>query len=177
MKRFSVAVPLVLLAALLAIQHGSARTLPQQALPPSAYLPLVYQPRQPAEAPTPDTVPPPEGACGQTAPPAAEGLQAWMTNPTPPQNSTITLCVWLIVGGDGAHLASTTALVRYKTSERTLGPVSTRNNGSAALPFSIGRATIGYTVLVDVVVEAEGQRYTAQTSFTPIQAARGIARP
>jgi hypothetical protein len=92
-----------------------------------------------------------------------------MTNPWPTQNSFTTLCTWLIVRGQGAHLASTSATIHYKASDRALGPVSTRINGSAALAFSMGRVTIGYTVPVDVVAEFRGQRYTAQTSFTPVE--------
>jgi hypothetical protein len=173
MKRYSVAImiPLVLLAALLASQHGAASTVAQVALPGSAYLPLVYQLPPPAAAPTPISVPPPEGACAQNAPAAAEGLQAWMTNSSPTQNSSTTLCVWLIVRGQGANLANVTATIHYKSSERVLGPVSTRSNGSVAMPFTVGNVTIGYKVLVDVVVELGGERYTAQTSFTPVAAA------
>jgi hypothetical protein len=167
-KHVAIVVPLVLLAALFITQHGNARTVAPQALPIGAYLPQVYQQPARAAAPSPISVPPPEGVCGQNAPPAVEGLQAWMTNPWPTQNSFTMLCVWLIVRGQGAHLASTSATVHYKASDRALGPVSTRSNGSAALPFSMGRVTIGYTVLVDVVVEFRGQRYTTRTSFTPV---------
>jgi hypothetical protein len=168
-KHVAIVVPLVLFVALFIAQYAYARTVAQQALPIGFYLPLVYQQPMRAAAPTPISVPPPEGACGRSAPAAVEGLQAWMTNPWPTQNSFTTLCTWLIVRGQGAHLASTSATIHYKASDRALGPVSTRINGSAALAFSMGRVTIGYTVPVDVVAEFRGQRYTAQTSFTPVE--------
>jgi hypothetical protein len=169
-KHVAIVVPLALLAALFITQYGNARTAAPQVLPTGAYLPLVYQRPVPAAAPSPIAVPPPDGICGQNAPAPVEGLQAWVTNPWPTQNSSTMLCVWLIVRGQGAHLASASATVHYKASDRALGPVSTRSNGSAALPFSMGRVTIGYTVLVDVVVEFRGERYTTQASFTPVEA-------
>jgi hypothetical protein len=63
------------------------------------YLPLVERAPE-AAAPTATetpTVVPPRGSCATGAPDPAEGVQAWVTNPAPAQNSIETLCVRLIV--------------------------------------------------------------------------------
>jgi hypothetical protein len=90
-----------------------------------------------------------------------------MTVTNPARRSDTTLCVQLIVGGKIVAGATASGVAHYKTTNTALGPVATGGDGVAAITFSIGGATPGYTVAVDVTVTANGQTYHAQTSFTP----------
>jgi hypothetical protein len=59
-----------------------------------------------------------------------------------------------------------TATAHYKTTDTSHSGVAA-SNGIADLPFRISRATIGYTVPVDVTVTGHGSSRSCSTSFTP----------
>jgi hypothetical protein len=56
-----------------------------------------------------------------------------------------------------------TVTVHYKTTDHPF-PITTDGSGSAYLSFSMGRPTVGYTVLVTVDL---GGQASCSTSFTP----------
>ncbi|WP_026370031.1 hypothetical protein [Kallotenue papyrolyticum] len=118
----------------------------------------------PSPSPSPNPpAPPVTGSCATNAPAPSEGAAAWVTNPTPPQNSDQTVCARLITGGQPRAGVRVTIDVQYKSTTSTYSGV-TNDQGVASITFGIGRATVGYTV--DVVVRFDtGQ--TARTSFTP----------
>ena len=61
-------------------------------------------------------------------------------------------------------------VVNYKTTDHRWpenGFEMTGGDGVASITFSIGGATSGYTVDVDVYLIYEGKTYRAATSFTP----------
>jgi hypothetical protein len=107
----------------------------------------------------------PSGSCATGAPDPAEGVQAWVTNPAPAQNSIETLCVRLITGDEPVSGATATGVAHYKSKDTSLGLALTGSDAVAQIDFDISRATIGYTVFIDVTVGGQTVRHT--TSFTP----------
>ena len=124
----------------------------------NVFMPLVVRPPAPPPDPTP--------ACTPRAPAASEGARAWMDEPNPPQNATVTACVRLILSGKAIANTPAKITVRYKTTTSNYTGTS-KGNGVAPISFQIGRATKGYRVVVEAVVTYQGKPYTAQTSFTP----------
>jgi len=85
---------------------------------------------------------------------------ASMSNPSPSDNSTTDVIVRTAAG------ASVTTTAHYKSTNTThTGTAS--GSGVATVPYEIGRATVGYTVVVDVTVSAGGATTSCATSFTP----------
>lgn len=95
-----------------------------------------------------------------TAPPRPPSLtcQASVSNPTPPQNSTEDVFVTV-----GKPNVGVTIVDHYKSKDSTYSGV-TGGDGKADISFRISRATVGYTVVVDVTVTGGP---SCQTSFTP----------
>lgn len=89
--------------------------------------------------------------------------QAAMSTSRPKDNTTVRVVVRTKVAA-----ASVTATAKYKTT-RTTHTGRTASTGNASIPFQIGRATIGYKVVVSVSVKARGLTKTCSTSFTPIK--------
>ena len=84
---------------------------------------------------------------------------------TPPQNSTETLCIRLITDGQPVSGATATGVAHYKSKDTSLGPAITGAGGIAQIDFDISRATVGYTVFIDVTVGNQTVKHA--TSFTP----------
>jgi hypothetical protein len=124
-------------------------------------------PAGPTPVAPPPSAPAPSGTCSQNAPVPAEGAQAWMTVTDPARRSNTTLCVRLIVGGQPINGAHVTATAHYKSTDSPLGPATTGGDGVAAITFSVGGASPGFTVDVNVTITNGGQTYQATTSFTP----------
>lgn len=103
------------------------------------------------------------GDCMTNAPAPVEGAQAWVTNEAPAQNSDETVCARLIVDGVPQNNIAVHLTVHYKSKDSLYDGV-TASQGTAALMFGISRASVGFTVVIDVEF-ATGQR--ASTSFTP----------
>lgn len=95
-----------------------------------------------------------------TGPPAQLSCQASMTNASPAQYSTTDVIVHTAAG------AGVTATAHYKTTDTTHAGTAS-GSGVADIAFSISRATIGYTVRVDVTVSRGGASNACSTSFTP----------
>jgi hypothetical protein len=117
-------------------------------------------------------VPPIEGACVQNAPPAAEGAQAWMTNPEPDtENQPNSVCVRLIIGGQAVKNAKVSMVMHYRRKDVKYGPIKTREDGVAEQGFYIGDRKLAQrnnAVLIDITITApDGTIYTTTTSFTP----------
>jgi hypothetical protein len=89
--------------------------------------------------------------------------QAAMSTSRPKDNTTVNVVVRTKVAA-----ASVSATAKYKTT-RTTHTGKTASTGNASIPFRIGRATIGYKVVVSVSVTARGLTRTCSTSFTPIK--------
>ena len=127
----------------------------------TAYLTYVGTPAPPVSAPSVTAAPPTSNAARSVAPPppAALTCSATMSNPNPAQYSTTDVIVHTASG------AAVTATAHYKSTDTT--HTGTAANGVADLPFRISRATIGYSVEVDVTVAAQGSTASCSTSFTP----------
>lgn len=150
------------------------------ALTPSNWLPVIIRPQEPTATftPTPTStpetrptrtpMPTPNAACVQSAPPPSEGPQAWMTVYHPAQGANTTLCARLIVNLQPVSGAIIIAVAHYQTGDVNLGPATTGTDGIGAITFNVGTAVSGYPVIIDVTITYNGQRYTAQTVFTPI---------
>lgn len=63
--------------------------------------------------------------------------------------------------------ATGSATAHYKSTDTTESFSSSDSNGDMTATFSIGRATVGYEVVVDVTINYDGLTATGQTSFTP----------
>ena len=127
----------------------------------TAYLTYVGTPSVPGVT---STAPAPAPAPPRSAPPVAApalGCSASMSDPSPAQYSQTDV---LVRTGAGA---SVTATAHYKTTDTTHTGTAD-GSGQADLPFSISRASVGYPVVVDVSVGADGATATCQTSFTPV---------
>ena len=103
--------------------------------------------------------PPTSGAPATTTGPSGRAsCSAGVSNATPSQHST----EHILVSSD-LPSSSVTATAHYKTTNTT-HTGTTDGSGDADLPFNIGGATIGFTVVVDVNV---GGQVSCETSFTP----------
>ena len=109
-------------------------------------------------------VPTPSAAPTHSASPkpttVALSCSAGMSNRTPSQNST----TYVLVRTAGG--ASVTATAHYKTTD-TSHSVTASASGRASLAFRISRATVGFTVVVDVTVSKAGHAASCSTSFVP----------
>lgn len=105
---------------------------------------------------------------GVVTPPAVGKLtaSATMSDGTPAQNSQVAAIVNVSRGGAPVQGAQVSIACRFKSTTSTYSGV-TGSDGIASIPFSIGRATIGYTVQVEVTVTHNGETTTTSTSFTP----------
>ena len=109
---------------------------------------------------------------GSTAPPATTAstsppvhpasltCTASMSNSTPSDNSTDDVYVRTAAG------ATVSATAHYK-STNTTHTGAANGSGMASVVFDIGRATVGYTVQVDVTVSLSGESGSCSTQFTP----------
>ncbi len=109
--------------------------------------------------PTPGTLP------TEISGPVVE-VTAWVDNPTPTQNSTVTVFGKFTIGNAGIAGVPMDATWRYKSTDSYCDGV-TDAQGIAICNREIAKATKGYTVRIDVVFVYEGKTYRAQTSFTP----------
>lgn len=140
------------------------------------YLPVILKPQPPPPTPTPTvtmtptrtptatatTVPPPSGVnvvCNWFG---EAQICAWVSNGTPAQNSTVTVYGRLLINNVPQVNRSLTATWRYKTTSPTCQGM-TNSAGVASCSRSIGGATVGYQVNVDVVIDG----YQATTWFVP----------
>ena len=110
-----------------------------------------------AEKPAPTT---PQPAPTGTAKTAALTCAASVSNASPAQNSTTSVLVTTAAG------ASLTVTAHYKSKDTTHSATAD-GAGHASVPFDISRASIGYTVVVDVSVSANGHTGSCSTAFTP----------
>lgn len=85
-----------------------------------------------------------------------------MSNANPAQNSTTDVLVTTVAG------AALTVTAHYKSTNTTHSGTAD-SSGHASVPFNISRATVGFTVAVDVQASAGGLTSTCSTSFTPIK--------
>src|SRR5262249_12719582 len=96
----------------------------------------------PAPPPGLPGIPAPSGDCVTNPPPASEGAQAWMTDPTPKApDSNNSLCARLIVNGQVVSGAEVMAVAHYKKWDTKLGPATTGADGVGEIGFNIGSAT------------------------------------
>jgi len=90
-------------------------------------------------------------------------VTARVSNAYPPRYSTVTVYGQITGAGAGVPMSTTW---HYKTTTSYCSGV-TDGSGLASCSRSIGGATAGYFVSIDVSFSYGGQFYTAQTGFTP----------
>jgi competence protein ComEC len=115
----------------------------------------------PSQAAT-TVVPPPTGANVICYTNGAAQICAWVSNANPTKNSTVTVYGRLLINNAGQANQTMTATWHYKSSSPTCTG-TTDTNGNASCSRSIGTATSGYKVNVDVSIGGN----TATTWFTP----------
>ena len=104
----------------------------------------------------------------EPSPNPGAGVQATasVSNATPAKYSTVTVYGTLTNNGQGVSGVTMTATWHYKTTTSSCTG-TTGSNGTASCSRGIANATSGYTVVIDVSFDWNGQTYTAETSFTP----------
>ncbi len=125
---------------------------------------------RPTATPTPRAtatpVPPPPPPTPTPKPAPSCAVEAWVDNPNPSQNSTVTVFGKLTCDGAGVANAAMHTVWHYKSTNSTCDG-TTGGDGVAACQRRIGRATIGYFVRIDVAITWNGRTYYASTGFTP----------
>ncbi|TAM90509.1 MAG: hypothetical protein EPN43_05560 [Jatrophihabitans sp.] len=101
------------------------------------------------------------GAPAAPPPGVAATCTASMSVSDPSQNSTTDVIV--STGVPGAQVSAT---AHYKSTDTTRTGVA-GSDGTARIPFDVGRATMGYQVQVEVTVSANGSSRSCGTAFTP----------
>jgi hypothetical protein len=143
-------------------------TAPAPATPPAPApstgpAPVPSSSTSPTPAPTPTPSPAPAPA------PVADNFQvaASVSNSSPTQNSRVTVTARLTNNGQGVAGATLATTWHYKSTTPgcTGGPSGA--DGTMSCTRDISTASKGYTVVIDVVVSAQGRTYTTSTSFTP----------
>ncbi len=117
---------------------------------PPAHAPTATKPATTTTKPAPTT----------TTKTAALTCSASMSNTSPAQNTTTDVLITTAAG------ASLTVTAHYKSRDTTHAATAD-GTGHASVPFDISRATIGYTIVVDVSASADGHTATCSTAFTP----------
>jgi hypothetical protein len=127
----------------------------------------------PTFPPTPTTVPVGPGAVGgstsQQECPSGPGIQAGagVNDPTPPQNSDVTVSGCITQDGHGIFGVPMATTWHFKSGDQICNYGVSDPKGIASCALGIDHAPPGYTVVVDVDFTYQGEHYTAQTSFTP----------
>ena len=91
---------------------------------------------------------------------ASLSCSASMSNASPSDYSTTDVIVHTSAG------AAVTTTAHYKSTDTTHTGTAD-GSGVATIPYDISRATVGYTVVVDVTVSAGRAAASCSTSFTP----------
>lgn len=94
-------------------------------------------------------------------------VEAQVSDAAPRRNSTVTVTGRLLREGRGVAGANMRAVWHYKSGDSECQGGVSNDEGYASCSRSIGSATAGFTVTIDVIFTYEGQEYMAQTSFTP----------
>ena len=121
---------------------------------PDPNAPAAWTP-PPAPAPTP---PPPPTVNVQ--------VSASVNNAAPSQYSYVTVSGTFLNNGQPVSGVEMDTAWHYKTTTSYCSG-TTDGSGVASCSRDISRATIGYTVQIDVTFTWQGQTYTTSTSFTP----------
>ena len=93
-------------------------------------------------------------------------VTALVDNPTPTQNSEVTVFGKIIVDGRPQGGVRMDTTWRYRTTDSRCSGM-TDANGEASCSRRISTLTIGYTVRIEVDFTYEGKVYRTETSFTP----------
>ncbi len=126
------------------------------------WTPTPLQTNTPTWTPTRTPTPGPPTPNPNCAPGSGYTVGASVSDPTPPQNSTVTIYGTLCLNGVPVVGAALHTVWHYRTTTVTCDGV-TDANGVASCSRSIGQASVGYFVRVDVQF-AQGQ---TSTGFTP----------
>jgi len=117
-------------------------------------------PGQPTRTLQPSTTP--SGinmACTRTQ---TSSLCVWLSNPNPVKNSTVEVAGQYLVNGAGQANLTMTTTWHYKSTTSSCTGI-TDSGGLSSCSRSIGAASSGYTVTIDVTIGS----LTATTWFTP----------
>jgi hypothetical protein len=101
-----------------------------------------------------------------SAPTAACQISAWVNDENPAQRQHVYVYGKLICDGQPAAGATMHVVWNYKTTTSTCNG-ATDTAGIAVCSRSIGGATKGYRVRLDVSIAYEGKTYWTSTGFTP----------
>ncbi|AOY76487.1 ComEC/Rec2 family competence protein [Clostridium formicaceticum] len=93
-------------------------------------------------------------------------VKASIDNATPSQNTTVTVTVEVTSKGQPVS-GTEVKLLNYFKSTATPYEGVTDEQGIAEISYSIGRASIGYEVKVEVTAKKDAIEATTETSFTP----------
>ncbi|MSP12841.1 MAG: hypothetical protein EXR62_07775 [Chloroflexi bacterium] len=116
----------------------------------------------PAQTVAPAQPPPPQGANVKCNQQGTTQICAWISDPTPTQNTRVTVFARLLVNGAGQSGQAMQAIWNYKSSTPDCSGV-TGGDGQASCTRDISRATVGYQVDVDVSIGS----FKVTTWFTP----------
>ncbi len=123
------------------------------------YLPFIGLPMSPTLTPMPTMPPGANVSCNTNLAPQ---LCAWVIDPNPAKNSTVTVYGQFIMNGITQPGQVMSATWHFKSTTSTCSG-TTDTTGIASCSRAIGSATTGYQVNVDVSIGG----YTATTWFTP----------
>jgi len=139
---------------------------PQPTAPPPTQKPVEAAPTP--ILPTATSVPPSPTLVRLPTEPSIPVVEviAWVDNPTPAQNATVTVFGKFTIRSAGIAGVPMDTTWHYKSTDSYCDGI-TDVQGIATCNREIGRATKDYTVRIDVVFAYEGKTYRAQTSFTP----------
>ena len=132
-------------------------------------LPLPTATATPVARSTNTVVPTPTSTLAPTptnTPSVSVEVEAWVSNSSPSQYSTVRAYGKITQGGKGIAGVPMHTTWRYKTTTSYCDG-SSGSDGVASCSRSIGRATKGHYVSISVRFTYEGQSYTASTGFTP----------
>lgn len=144
------------------VEDGSSYSVNPQFPYLMAYLPYIGVPYPPTWTPPPSPAPTSPGTNMTCSTSGASELCAWVVDPTPAQNSDVTVYGRLLISLIAQPGLAMTATWHFKTTSSTCAGM-TDATGSAGCTRAIGAATAGYRVNVDVSIGG----YTATTWFIP----------
>lgn len=145
-------------------------TFPPTDTPGPSPTPTLTQTPKPTQTPRPTLTFTPKPTMPQptatSAPQVSCVITAWVNDETPAQRQHVYVYGKLICADQPAVGATMRVVWNYKSTTETCDGV-TDATGTAVCERSIGGASIGYRVQLNVSITYEGKTYRANTEFTP----------
>lgn len=115
----------------------------------------------------PIVAPVPAGAASRPVPAGPVEVEVAISDPAPPRSARMTVTATLRRGGVGVAGVPLRSVWHFRSGDSTCRGSATDAGGRSSCTLSMGGATAGYPVVVEVFFDYDGQTYRGETTFVP----------